>query len=915
MVDFKIEDNCYLNNKFVGTTVCKKITVNILNPNNEINLENKEISVQTGMIINDIEETVPFGNFIIEKPDTEEAKEKTKFTGYDYMVKFNTLYKNRVIFPIPAKELFEDVCDQVGLEAGNTDFINSNYMILGNPFTNNEDCRTVLSNIAQLAGGFARIGRDNKPYIVSLKNLSKLLKVKDVNAMSVEELNITIVKMLSGDRSNADEEIDGNNYLDDFSKNNEWGELNSLILGISDIEGENTTRQDEDSIQKNGLTELVIEDNYFLTDQTEREKVITTLWSELKGIKYLPFKTTYYGYPYLDAGDVIYVQDTKDNGYISYIFNHTFTFNGGYSGTLETTAMTKTQTAYKNIINGKTRFRQVERKIDKINGVIEDIIEEQTETSTKLTQVEQDIDGITQTVSSVETKVEQVEDKAENAQASANNAQTTANTANQNAQNAQETADNATTQISTTNQKVSQIEQTIEGITQSVSEVEEQIETVDNKADAAQNTANNINTNLTTNYYNKTETNSQINQKANEITSSVSQTYSTKTETENAKQEAITAAAASTDEKLEDYSTTLEMNSIIEQTASSINLEVSKKVGEDEIISKINQSAEEIQISSDKIDISGKSVSFKTNISTQHSFTQEDATKLYSYVRESGTLTDSEYELYDLDKDGIVSFNDYIELLGAIEENEGTLNKEGTLQIDPLSADRSIILRDANEEVSTSIGLTGIQTKSLGANQITVENLESDNIETYNLKVNNLEIVSDGNFNIFDTGISFGIIGDPYKEFTVNLEDCLFFYFAGNSQFMLDFSGTGYGDSSDDNAYLKINGTTVLEGNKDGITIPNLYGTNIYNEKGKIPEIEHGTVRITPSAPNTPTGKAVMFESSFSGNPTIVTSPICEVPGTVVLGVSGASRSSSGFTAYVTRTSTTSTTIGWMAMR
>lgn len=293
-MDFKIEDNCYVNDKFVGSTVAKKITVNILNPNNEINLENKEISVETGMIINEIEEKVPFGNYIIEKPDTKELKEKTSFTGYDYMIKFNVPYKNRVTYPIPAGDLFVDVCDQVGLEAGNTDFVNSDYLILGNPFTNNEDCRTVLSNIAQLAGGFARIGRDNKPYIVSLKNISDLLKVKDVNAMTVKELNFTIVRMLSGGRDNADEKLNGNNYLEDFAKNEQWGELNSLIIRLSGEEGENTVIQDDKSIEKNGLTELIIEDNYFLINQAEREKVITPLWNSLKGLKYLPFKVEYY---------------------------------------------------------------------------------------------------------------------------------------------------------------------------------------------------------------------------------------------------------------------------------------------------------------------------------------------------------------------------------------------------------------------------------------------------------------------------------------------------------------------------------------------------------------------------------------------------------------------------------------------
>ena len=83
--------------------------------------------------------------------------------------------------------------------------------------------------------------------------------------------------------------------------------------------------------------------------------------------------------------------------------------------------------------------------------------------------------------------------------------------------------------------------------------------------------------NLTTNYYTKTETNSQIDQKANQITQTVSETYSTKTETTNAKQEAINSANASTDEKLEGYSTTTEMNSAIIQKANEITQQVDTK--------------------------------------------------------------------------------------------------------------------------------------------------------------------------------------------------------------------------------------------------------------------------------------------------------------------------------------------------
>ena len=54
------------------------------------------------------------------------------------------------------------------------------------------------------------------------------------------------------------------------------------------------------------------------------------------------------------------------------------------------------------------------------------------------------------------------------------------------------------------------------------------------------------------------------------------------------------------------FATKVEMNSSITQTAEEINLEVSKKVDENEIISSINQSAEEIQINANKISLERK---------------------------------------------------------------------------------------------------------------------------------------------------------------------------------------------------------------------------------------------------------------------------------------------------------------------
>lgn len=84
----------------------------------------------------------------------------------------------------------------------------------------------------------------------------------------------------------------------------------------------------------------------------------------------------------------------------------------------------------------------------------------------------------------------------------------------------------------------------------------------------------------TDNFTTEVEVQSEIKQTADSITSQVSANYATKGELATAKSE-------------------------IKQTTDSISLEVSEKVGDDEIISKINQSAESVSISANKINLNG----------------------------------------------------------------------------------------------------------------------------------------------------------------------------------------------------------------------------------------------------------------------------------------------------------------------
>lgn len=180
---------------------------------------------------------------------------------------------------------------------------------------------------------------------------------------------------------------------------------------------------------------------------------------------------------------------------------------------------------------------------------------------------------------------------------------------------------------STTEEMKAAIELAAEGITSTVSKtyvtqaiyekgIEDAKTDATTKANAAAKDAKADTASKLKSYSTTTQMNTAIKQAADSITSTVSKTYTTIKTYEggiaDAKADATTkanaaeaAAKADTTARLKSYSTTTEMNTAIKQKADSIETEVSKKVNGDEIISKINQSAESVAINASKISLNG----------------------------------------------------------------------------------------------------------------------------------------------------------------------------------------------------------------------------------------------------------------------------------------------------------------------
>lgn len=95
-----------------------------------------------------------------------------------------------------------------------------------------------------------------------------------------------------------------------------------------------------------------------------------------------------------------------------------------------------------------------------------------------------------------------------------------------------------------------------------------------------------------------------------------------------------------------------------------------------------------------------------------YNYTTEDVDKIISYANGETTLTPEELKIYDMNYDGVVDKVDAASLLRILYEYNGATIK-GTLEINTTSSQRTIVLRDEQEKIKTSIGLNGITTPSL----------------------------------------------------------------------------------------------------------------------------------------------------------------------------------------------------------
>lgn len=153
------------NSSFLGGFSAKTISLDIFDLNNNLNLENKEITAYKGIVVNGSVEWVKQGIFIPQAKDITHnisTKVITITNAQDKTQLFDSKYESSLDWSInhTGLEIVQEICTKLNVNLETTDFGWANYSFKQPNFSNMTTNREVISRMAELGGEVALISCD-----------------------------------------------------------------------------------------------------------------------------------------------------------------------------------------------------------------------------------------------------------------------------------------------------------------------------------------------------------------------------------------------------------------------------------------------------------------------------------------------------------------------------------------------------------------------------------------------------------------------------------------------------------------------------------------------------------------------------------------------------------------------------------
>nr|DAH18371.1 MAG TPA: hypothetical protein [Caudoviricetes sp.] len=565
VLSFEIEKSCIDEKKVIGSFQKNPATIELLNPDNKYsNLKSTYINTYKG-------------TFYVDNIEPVQEKIKIKLNCYDLTQKFEKAYdSSKFVFPLTLKAWRNAICTELGIEYDNTDFPNSDYELSEEPYIKKDATyKDIIKLIAQASSCWAIIDYDDKLYFNWFNNT--LIEVQDWFDLTTE-----------------DEPTDP---------------VNIAVLGRGDVEDNVVYPETEPTNPK----EIRIDSNDIL--DLNRKEMIVPIYNQVKDFKYTVFSMKTIGFSNAKIGNKIKYPDLYTNKKESYIMHHTLTFLGGdysdsrnYTSQFEAVELDETNTNYKYAESTEERLDKTERLTDKLGKQISDVIETVGQYDSKISEVEQSVDKISQKVSEIADLTREISSNryVEVNDAIAGNLISLTISGemsilpSKNIYPSENLFPHDAFYLKVTNGEESIRYKLPFYVLHRYGDVKDEFIIDNGKTKLIKR----IGVDKDDNKYVLTN---PIEQTFDDITIPLTDGYN-KIELVDFSNAMLNMKYAIQSEYSNVFATKAELSSSITQTKDEINLEVKKKVDDDEIISTINQSAEQVKINANKISLEGKQI-------------------------------------------------------------------------------------------------------------------------------------------------------------------------------------------------------------------------------------------------------------------------------------------------------------------
>ena len=329
------------------------------------------INCQIGIMVNENYEMLNYGNYVVYDSEKQEDTGTYKITCYDKLL--YSMKQNEdlgIEYPTSLKNYLNAVARKLGLAVANTTFYNQNLQISSELYLGQEyTYRDILDEIAQATGSIICLNENDEI----------LVKYPTLTNDTIDEDYLKNIKV-------------------NFAQ--KYGVINSIVLSRS-AESDNVYLRDEESVAENGLTEIKIVDNQIM-NFNNRSDFLQGILDALNGLYYYLNDYNSTGILYYEIGDLYNVQ-IGENTYQCLMLNDEINVTTGIEEIVHTDMPEQSETDYEKADKTDRRINQTYIIVDKQNQRIASVVSNVTEQNNKISQ-------ITQTVGELNSKIQDIAD-------------------------------------------------------------------------------------------------------------------------------------------------------------------------------------------------------------------------------------------------------------------------------------------------------------------------------------------------------------------------------------------------------------------------------------------------------------------------------------------------------------------------